>query len=148
MRTRRIGAMLMASVAMLAMAGAVSASQPQDVEITVVTHVDGFEDPFEATGGVVCAEGTVSNLPGRFIGWQSGSQAQIIMVKRFECPDGTFDILLRITLDFESLDTVATWSVVDGTDAYAALHGAGTLTGDNTGGDTILDVYVGGMHVD
>ena len=148
MRTRRIVAMLVASVAALVMAGAVSASQPQAVEITAFTHIDGFEDPFDATGGVICSHGKVSNAGGRFIGWQSGAEAQINLVKHFECPDGTFDVLLRVTLDFETLDTVGTWSVLSGTGAYDDLHGAGSLTGDNPGGDTILDVYVGAMHLD
>jgi len=137
-RARRIRAsigtlVLVALVAMLAFAGGASATEPQAVEITVVTHIDGFEDPFEATSAVICAEGTVSNAGGRFIGWQSGAQAQIILVKHFVCPDGTFDVLLRVTLDFESSDTVGSWSVLSGTGAYVALHGAGTLTGDNSG---------------
>jgi hypothetical protein len=148
MRAGRITATLVAGLAVIAMAGGVSAAQPQAVEITVVTHIDGFEDPFDATGGVVCATGTVSNLGGRFIGWQSGTQAQIIMSKQFVCPDGTFDIMLRVTLDFASSDTVGSWSVLRGTGAYATLHGAGSLTGDNAGGDTILDVYTGAMHID
>ena len=88
---------------------------------------------------------------GDFIGWQSGFQAaQIILVKHFECPDGSFDVLLRVTLDFATGDTVGTWSVLHGTGAYASLHGAGSLTGDKSdpADKTILDVYIGAMHID
>ena len=147
MKAARTGA-IVALAALLTMAGSVSASQPQPVQITVLTHIGGFEEPFEATGGVVCAEGLVSNGDGRFVGWQSGSQAQIIMVKQFVCADGTFDVLLRVTLDFATGDTAGTWSVLGGTGAYTTLRGAGSLTGDNPGGEAILDVYVGTMHID
>jgi len=150
MKAFRIGAAVVAIAASLALAGGASATEPQDVTITVVTHIGSFEDSFEASGGPICAAGIVSNIDGRFVGWQGGFQAQIIQTKRFDCPDGTFDALLRITLDFTSGDTFATWSVVDGTGAYAALHGAGSLTGDKTdpGAGSILDVYTGRMHID
>ena len=56
---------------------------------------------------------------------------------------------LRITLDFATAETVATWSVLDGTGAYASLHGAGTLTGDpDRSTQSILDTYSGRMHID
>jgi hypothetical protein len=141
-------AALTALTATVLLAGPALASAPQPITITVETTFEASSDPFEATGGVVCKEGVVGNAGGHFVGWQSDTHAQILILKRFTCDDGTFDILLRVTLDFETRDTVATWSVVDGTGAYASLRGAGTLTGTNDGGDTILDVYVGGMHLD
>jgi len=150
MKARRIGMAVVTIAAMLAMANGASATQPQPVTITVVTDIGGFEDPFDAAGGLVCAAGTVSNAGGNFIGWQSGFQAQIILVKHFECPDGSFDVLLRATLDFATGDTVGTWSVLRGTGAYASLHGAGSLTGEKSDptDETILDVYTGAMHID
>ena len=141
-------AALTALTATVLFAAPALASAPQPVTISVVTTFEGASDPFQATGGVVCDEGVVGNAGGRFIGWQSGTHAQILILKRFTCDDGTFDILLRVTLDFETQDTVATWSVVDGSGAYESLRGAGTLTGTNDGGETILDIYVGGMHID
>jgi len=145
MKRLRIGPALLAMCATLLLASGASASQSEPVTITVLTEIAGFEVPFEATGGVVCAEGMVSNVSGNFVGGQSGSQAQIILIKHFACDDGTFDVLLRVTLDFGTGDTVGTWSVLDGTGAYETLHGTGSLTGDGMG-DTILDVYVGSMH--
>jgi hypothetical protein len=91
----------------------------------------------------------VSNISVLFVAWETGTRAQIQEVKRFVCPDGTFDLLLRITLDFATGETVATWSVLDGTGAYASLHGAGTLTGDpDRSTQSILDMYTGNMHID
>ena len=142
----RITGLLAGLVAMLALATNVYATSPQPVTITSLTHID--QGPFVSTGGLVCAAGQVSNVSSRFVGWQSGSHAQILIDKRFECDDGTFDVLLRVSLDFETCDTVATWSVLSGTDAYATLRGAGSLTGDSECGDSILDVYTGAMHFD
>ena len=140
-------AALTALTATILVAGPTLASAPRPISITVVTGMEGSSDPFAATGGVVCEEGVVGNAGGHFVGWQSDTHAQILILKRFTCDDGTFDILLRVTLDFETNDTVATWSVVGGTDAYASLRGAGTLIGTNNGDETILDEYVGGMHI-
>ena len=140
-------AALTALTATILLAGPTFASAPEPITITVVTGMEGSSDPFAATGGVVCEEGVVGNAGGHFVGWQSDTHAQILILKRFTCDDGTFDILLRVKLDFETSDTVATWSVVGGTDAYASLRGAGTLIGTNDGGETILDEYVGGMHI-
>ncbi|OGO54852.1 MAG: hypothetical protein A2Z32_10530 [Chloroflexi bacterium RBG_16_69_14] len=148
MKRRRIGGLLVGLVATLALATNAYATPAGPVTITVETHVDGFQDPFVSTGGVVCAAGVVSNGSVNFVGWQNGSHAQIRIVKHFECDDGTFDVLLRVTLDFAACDTVATWSVLDGTGAYEALRGAGSLTGDGDCGDTIVDAYVGSMHFD
>jgi hypothetical protein len=88
----------------------------------------------------------VSTPATLFVG-RSGFMAQIIILKHFVCSDGTFDVLLRVTLDFASGDTVGTWSVLSGTGAYADLHGSGTLTGDGMA-EHILDEYSGAMHID
>jgi hypothetical protein len=148
MKSIRIGIALMLTLATLAGPAVATAAQPQAVEITVVTHIGGSGDPFQATGGVICAAGTVSQIEGRFVGGWGGRQGQLILVMRFVCPDGTFDVLLRVTLDFQTGDTAGTWSVLRGTGVYAQLHGTGSLSGDSLGGGTILDVYMGGMHVD
>jgi hypothetical protein len=148
MKVLRIGTVLLAVVAMIAAPAVVTATQPQPVQITVVTHIGGSGDPFQATGGVACAAGTVSNVGGRFVGGWGGRQGQIILVMQFTCPDGTFDVLLHVTLDFESFDTVGTWSVLRGTGAYTKLHGTGSLSGDSLGPGVILDTYIGSMHVD
>jgi len=148
MTRSRIGAVLLALVATLAMAATALATQARPVTITVESTIGGSDDPFVATGGVVCDEGDVSNARGNFVGWQSNTQAQIQLIKHFECEDGTFDVLLRVALDFATCDTVGTWAVIDGAGAYERLRGTGSLTGDgDCGGNTILDVYEGSMHL-
>jgi len=156
MRSIRFGAAVAAVVAILALPAGAAATPPGPVTITVETHL-GVENTFHATGGLVCASGTVSTLGGgptgdtrTFNGGQSFAQAQLLLSLRFECPDGSFDVLLRVTLDFASGDTVGTWSVLGGTGAYASLHGAGSLTGERVGpwDPVILDIYTGAMHLD
>jgi hypothetical protein len=148
MKRSRIGGMLIGLAATLALATGVYATSPEPVTITVETGPTGVGDPFVTTGGILCAAGEVSNAGGHFVGWQNGAHAQILLVKHFECDEGAFDVLLRVTLDFATCDTVATWSVLDGTGAYNRLRGTGTLTGDSECGDTIIDSYVGAMHLD
>jgi hypothetical protein len=137
------------ALTVLVAAGTAVASPPRPVTITVDTTLGdpNAVDPFVATGGVICSAGEVSTPITLFVGFQSGSHAQIITVKHFVCPDGTFDILLRVTLDFMTFATRGTWSVLRGTGAYVKLHGSGTLTGENMG-DSILDRYAGSMHID
>ena len=148
MNRLRIAAATAAILATLGTAATASAAPPQAVSITVLTQVEGSGDQFAATGGVVCATGTVSNGPGHFVGGQSTSHAQILLVKEFVCGDGTFDVLLRVNLDFETGETVGTWSVLRGTGAYESLHGAGSIVGERQTGETILDTYTGRLHVD
>lgn len=147
----RLGLAVLGAFAVLPTAGTALASPPQPVTITVDTTLGDPNaiDPFTATGGVVCGTGTVSTPIALFVGGQSGSHAQIIIVKHFVCPDGTFDILLRVNIDFTTFATAGTWSVLGsaGSGAYAKLHGSGTLTGENMG-DTVLDEYQGSMHID
>lgn len=144
----RIGAMFMGIVATLALATNVFATQPQPVTITVLTDILAGVGQVTSTSGIGCEGGIVSPGRGNFVGGQSFTHAQIIIVSRFQCEDGTFDLLVRVTLDFETFDTAGTWSVLNGTGAYGSLHGTGSLTGDSQGFGLILDTYVGSMHLD
>jgi hypothetical protein len=139
-----------ALAALLALVGAGTAAATPGTPVTIsntVSFVEGAVDPFTSTGGVVCAAGTVSTPFAVFVGWQSGSKAQILVGKHFVCPDGTFELLLRVTLDFATGDTAGTWSVVSGTGAYDELHGTGRIVGDAFEGG-IQDEYAGAMHLD
>jgi hypothetical protein len=136
-------------VGVIALCGTAGAATPQPVTISVTTVVSDPSDPFTSAGGVVCASGTVSTPFVRFNGAQSGTQAQIHVGKHFVCPDGTFDLLLRVTLDFTTGDDIGTWSVVSGTGAYTLLHGDGTITGtDIVPFVVIQDEYSGSLHID
>jgi hypothetical protein len=153
MRSIRFGAAVAAVVVTLALPAGAAATQPEPVTITVETQLF-VENTFDATGGLVCATGTVSPLGGgptgatrTFNGGQSFAQAQLLVSLRFECPDGSFDVLVRVTLDFATGDTVGTWSVLRGTGAYVSLHGAGSTTGD-WDGQVVSVTHSGNMHLD
>ncbi|HET8752471.1 MAG TPA: hypothetical protein VFM43_08110 [Gaiellaceae bacterium] len=139
-------ALVLLGVALCDTAGAAT---PRSVTISVTTVVTDPSDPFTSTGGVLCANGTVSTPFVRFNGAQSGTQEQIHVGKHFVCSNGTFDLLLRVTLDFTTADDSGTWSVVHGTGAYALLHGAGTITGTAIVPSSVIqDEYRGSMHID
>jgi len=137
---------LVCAIAALMIASPVAASRPSAVTISVHTDFDGSA-PFDASGGVICASGTVYDTFSVFVGWQSDWHAQILVGKHFDCGAGdTFDITLAVTLDFDEGNTFGTWAVTSGTGAYDGLHGSGPITGTSEPGG-ILDVYTGGMHL-
>jgi hypothetical protein len=140
-------AVSIAIVVSLAAAGAANATPATAVTLSVPTTFANTSDPFTSTGGVVCATGTVSTPFAIFVGGQSDTHAQILVGKHFVCPSGSFDVLLRVTLDFADGGTGGTWSVVAGSGAYAKLHGAGTIEGTPFDGG-IQDEYAGSMHLD
>lgn len=149
-RGRRLRALCLvaASVVALSVTASVTAAPPTPVTISnSATFGPGAVDPFTSTGGVICAAGEVSTSFGLGTGFQSGFKVQILAGKHFVCSDGTFEVLLRVTLDSSTGQTEGTWSVVSGTGAYAKLHGGGKITGDPFPGG-IQDEYEGGMHID
>ncbi len=128
-----------------------AASRPMPVTISVFTVIDEASNPFpfSSTGGVVCDSGTVSTLSTRVAGPRDGTHQQLQIRKQFVCPDGTFDVRLRVTLDLVSHDTSGTWSVASATGAYGGLHGDGKIIGTSVDpGVTIQDEYTGKMHID
>lgn len=146
LRVRTLPVVALAVVAgSLAIALPAFAAAPQPVTITVYTDLNAYENTFAASGPV-CASGTVTGtLPAHFNGWQSNRQIQILVGKHFICPDGTFDVWLHITFDFQTGTGAGTWYVHSGTDAYAHLHGSGTITGTDLSDTLVLDVYTGSM---
>jgi hypothetical protein len=91
--------------------------------------------------------GEVSTLSTVFAGGQSGTHAQITTVKHFVCENGTFDVLLRVTLDFNTSGTGGAWTVRSGTGSFAGLHGSGTLTGTRVDDEHVLDEFIGSMRI-
>lgn len=135
----------------LVAAGTASATSPAPVTFSNTTTLPpgpSVYDPFTSTGNVVCATGSVSTRFELFGGWQSGFKSQLLVGKHFVCSDGTFDVLLRVTLDFATGSTTGTWSVVSGTAAYEKLHGEGRITGERSSPSSIDDEYEGSMHID
>jgi len=155
-RSRFPQALIVAALAGTVVAAAsapAAATPPTDVEIVSpidLTNGTGSFDVIADDGEVLCDEGAVVNLFSLFVGGQSGSQAQILVVHEFTCDDGSgsFLLSLRVKLDFIAGTTTASWSVLDGTGAYERLHGSGSLVGTlSCGLDCILDTYTGAMHI-
>ena len=103
---------------------------------------------FTATGPI-CSAGTILELGGVFVGFQSNRFARIGVRHQFTCTDrsGSFVLQLTVRLDFETGTTEFRWSVLSGTGDYAKLHGTWTGTGAPIPGG-IADTYTGGMHID
>jgi hypothetical protein len=146
MRHWKLLAAALLAVAALISAGTAGATPSEPVTLSVNTiFVPDSVDKFTSTGDVVCASGEVTTPFAKGAG-NSGFHAQILVGKHFICPDGTFDVLLRVSLDFETGRTEGTWSIVAGSGAYKRLHGGGRISGDPT--ETgILDEYSGNLSV-
>ncbi|MGH2652305.1 MAG: hypothetical protein ACRDHS_02840 [Actinomycetota bacterium] len=129
-----------------------AATPPTDVEIVSPIDLANGTGSFEVVaddGDVLCDAGAVVNLFSLFVGGQSGSQAQILVVHEFTCDDGfgSFLLSLRVRLDFSTGTTIAWWSVLDGTGDYEELHGSGSLVGTpSCGPECIIDTYTGAIH--
>ena len=143
---------LLAAVgALMLFAAPVHATAPADVQIRIETTLpsEGFPfGPFTATGPV-CPSGETIDVFSRSAGFESGNRLQILVVKQFTCADGsgTFSVLFRVHLTFEPFSNTFTWTVLDGTGAYARLHGSGSGFGTPTAnGGT--DTLIGRMHID
>ena len=132
------------------------ATPPSGVNIEVETSLVGENPPapFTATGpavddGVICPEGTVVNATGKVSGnFKTGFNFQGI--KHFTCENGSgeFFVNLQARIFFSERPTKFQWNVVDGTDDYEDLHGAGSGVGlPDCGPDCVLDVYDGGLHI-
>ena len=147
---RALGAATVAvALGSVVIAGPAAATSPRPITISVEETIFGTEgDPFTSTGGVVCDDGLVTRGAGHFVGGWNDRHGQIQVHQHFVCDVGTFELLLNVTLDFATGDTVGRWTVLRGTGAYASLHGAGSLTGDSLGPGMILDTYVGSMSIE
>jgi hypothetical protein len=141
-----------ATVALLVLAGAAqAATKPEPVTLTgtlVFPESPPATGTFTATGPI-CPSGTIQELGGLFVGWQSDRLARIGVRHEFTCADGSGSFVLQLTvrLNFEDGTTDFRWSVLSGSGDYAKLHGTGTGTGAPIAGG-IVDTYTGEMHID
>jgi hypothetical protein len=145
-------AMLVAGAGMLATPAGASPSQAVHIVVQTSLVQDQPPDPFTAIGQVCPSGGVVNDFDSGLVGGRSGSHAQILIGKVFACaghPGDTFELLLRVTLNFQDGSTTGTWNVLRGTGAFAKLHGTGILQGtpDPTA-PRIVDVYDGTTHID
>ncbi len=152
-RPRVILGVLAATLALAAITAPVAAASPKSVTIVsnVTFNPDGpnygdFVTSGTATdSGLICPSGTFVDIGLHFTGFQSDrGMVQVQVVKEFTCDDGsgTFVAKLQIQANFVTGIENFSWVVLDGTDAYASLRGAG-------GGSTVptsvgnINTYVG-----
>lgn len=149
---RRVTILAVSGVLLIALpAVPVHATPPEEVLIEVDTtlpEVGPTFGPFTATGPL-CPSGDSIDVSSRFVGFQSGNRAQILVAKQFTCDDqsGSFVLLLRVHLQFQPFSDVFTWSVVEGTGAYDRLHGSGDGFGVPSA-IGVFDTFTGAMHFD
>jgi hypothetical protein len=147
---RKIVAAIAAMFVLLAVAGPVGATSPQ--QVTIVSHVTFNPDgpnygDFAASGdavdsGLICESGTFVDTAIRFAGFQSDrGTVQILVVKAFTCDDGsgTFTVKLQIQANFVTGLESFSWVVLDGTGDYASLRGSGS-------GSTVPNPPVGNVN--
>jgi len=146
--------LLMVLVLSLTSVIAASAAVPQALHIEVLEDIGRSGEAFAASGaavasGAVCASGTVDDLVVEASASGGGKYTVLRVLKQFNCQDatGTFDIRMTVLLDNATRATTASWRVVDGTGAYAALHGNGSLVGTPVvAGISIFDEYDGMVY--
>lgn len=149
---RRLAAVIVAGGIFVALPGAPArATPPEDVLIEVDTTLppEGPSfGPFTATGPI-CPTGDSVDVFSRFVGFQSGREAQILVGKEFTCDDGSgsFLLLMQVHLEFQTFTDAFSWTVLDGTGAYETLHGSGDGFGVPTN-NGVFDTFSGEMHVE
>jgi len=146
-----ITAILAAVLLAVAVTPIASASPPEDVTIhsLMLAQEEGPNlGTFEAAGSdLICAEGTVTDLGYIFSrSDHSGRNLQLVVVKEFGCPDGTFLVLMRVHVDFLTGSEVFSWTILDGTGAYTDLHGQGTGTTTFPADGQFDNSYTGQLH--
>jgi hypothetical protein len=144
--------LVITSLALVVVAAPASAATPP--EPVTITGTILFPESGPATGTFtasdpLCPSGTIQELGGVFVGFQSNRLARIGVRHLFTCSDGSgsFVVQLTVRLDFATGTTQFRWSVLSGTGDYANLHGTGSGTGAPIQGG-IVDTYTGAVHFD
>ncbi|HSG85614.1 MAG TPA: hypothetical protein VLA23_04675 [Candidatus Limnocylindrales bacterium] len=154
-RTRRLVAVLVAGLALVAVAGPVAAAAPQAVSITSHMTFPGDGPNYgdfsvDGGGGLMCASGRVEDTGYVFGGYQSDRKLQILVLKDFICADGSGIIHVKIQVHVVfGVGETFTWIVEGGTGPYANLHGSGQGTtipnaDPSTGNTNIYDGFLVG----
>jgi hypothetical protein len=133
------------------------ATPPLDVVFEVPTFVPPgggpTGGPFVATGpavddGIMCATGDTIDVFAKVSGLPSNRGANIQVVKLFTCDDGSGEFYVKLQVRIDRNGDNFSWTVMDGTGAYAELHGTGDGIGIPLPDDAVFDVYEGKVHVD
>ena len=142
------------------------AKKPLDVRFDLTTYFatppDLATGSFTASGdavdeGVMCRDGTKADLaPEKWAG-NSDKVTNGQVLSEFTCTEGpltgdTFIIKLQLHIPAESPTWTLNWTVMDGTGAFADLHGSGRGVGSVFFGPDgpppigASDVLTGGLH--
>lgn len=128
----------------------VQAAPALAVHIDVETSIAETGGPFTASGpavdaGLICPSGDTSDVFAKASGYQSSTGGvSLIVVKEFTCDDASGAFLAKLEVRLDGRGDHFRWNIVQGSGAYAALHGAGTGYGAPPEGDyDVLDVYDG-----
>jgi hypothetical protein len=118
----------LATAVALTLVATTGAAPPTSVTITVDTEF-GYVGTFTTTGGILCPSGTTSDVVSGN-GFQGGV-GNFHDQKTFACDDGsgTFTLHIEAHVFLGDPTDSGSWSVSDGTGAYAGLQGSGTLVG-------------------
>jgi len=142
---RLVFSLVAALAATLVLAASAGAGPPASVTITVNTTF-GSPGTFTTTGGVLCPSGTTTDatdVSGR------GQVGNFHDLKTFTCDDdsGTFTLHIEAHHVFGAPTDSGSWSIADGTGAYAGLQGSGTFVGTYSPEFSALqDQLIGQVH--
>jgi hypothetical protein len=149
MRARRL-AVLIGLVGSALWAPVASAAVPVTT-ITIEATFGVTDEPFTATGGVVCASGIAVTDPvfAAGFGQQGRGVGTFHLVKTLTCDNGdTFKLLVDAAATPNSGGTIGGFAAGQGTGGLTGLYGGGSLVGtsfpDFSG---ITDVYTGRLTI-
>jgi hypothetical protein len=150
----RISLTLALIVALVVSVVPAAASSPLNVTIVSAMVFLGDTGTFEASGpaveaGIICPRGDVYDTIYSSAGPESKRFINLFVHKLFVCADGSGSFEMDLNLKIYSPPrTMGTWRVVEGEGAYARLHGNGKLTAHREDEDTVIDLYIGRLHID
>ena len=135
MKKHRLIALLVVFAAMIVSANVAVAGNGPPTQVHIVSPVlfnpNGFNTGTfttsgAASGGLVCASGTLVDTSLIFVGFQGGQGFQVQVRKTFTCDDGsgTFFVKLQVNGQFDGTETFS-WVVQGGTGNYQSLRGSG-----------------------
>jgi hypothetical protein len=140
----KLGALVMAGLLALSVAGTVFAKSAGSVEI-VVDVPNAAQSTFTTSGGVLCASGTAENFFEKFGGAGPSRAGTFHGYKTLTCTaggSGTFNITYDAAVVWGAPQDQGGWRLYDGTGDYAGCSGGGTLVGYYYNGG-IEDHYTG-----
>jgi len=152
MKKFRLTALFVVLAAMVVSADVAVAGNGPPTQVKIVSNIlfnpNGFNTgdfvtSGPASGGLICASGTLVDTSLIFVGYQGGQGFQVQVRKTFTCADGsgTFFVKLEVHGQFNGTETFS-WVVQRGTGNYRSLRGSGN--GSTVPTDTgNINTYVG-----